>query len=69
MNKILDRTLTDNEIKHSCKKIQPIRFKDEAINKVKSTNYKKNYSKTFIRAYSDIMIRIDIHNKYFKLQI
>ncbi len=39
MNKILVGTQTDNEIKHSRKKIEPIRFKDEFINKIKSTNY------------------------------
>ena len=44
MKEILDGTQTDNEIKHSRKKIQPIRFKDEAINKVKSTNYECNHS-------------------------
>ena len=40
MNKeILDKKLDEAEIKQTRQKVSPIRFKEEAINKVKKQNY------------------------------
>ena len=66
MKEILDGTQTDNEIKHSRKKIQPIRFKDEAINKVKSTNYEFGKKRELLIPFS---VDKDSYRKGLKLKI
>ncbi len=66
MNKILVGTQTDNEIKHSRKKIEPIRFKDEFINKVKSTNYAFGNKRELLIPFR---VDKDSHLKGLKLKI
>ena len=60
MNKILVGTLTEQEIKHSRKKIEPVRFKDEFINKIKSTNYEFGNKRELLIPFS---VDKDSHRK------
>ncbi len=39
MKDILVDPIVEGEIKHSRKKIEPIRFKEDVVNKVKSSNH------------------------------
>jgi len=66
MNKILVGTLTEQEIKHSRKKIEPVRFKDEFINKIKSTNYEFGNKRELLIPFS---VDKDSHRKGLKLKI
>ena len=48
---ILDKKLDEAEIKQTRQKLEPIRFKEEAINKVKSDNYKFGTKKELLSLY------------------
>jgi len=66
MNKILVDTLVKDQIKHSSRKVEPIRFKDEAINKVKSSNYAFGNKKELLIPFT---VDKDSHRKGLKLKI
>jgi len=66
MSKILVDTLVKDEIKHSSQKIQPIRFKEDVINKIKNADYTFGNKRELLIPFK---VDKDGHRKGLKLKI
>ena len=66
MNKILVNPIVKDEINHSRKKPEPIRFKNEHINKIKSSNYDFGKKKELLLPFK---VDKDSYRKGLKLKI
>ena len=62
----LEDQLEEVKIKQTRRKLDPIRFKEEAINKVKKENYKFNKLKEL---FIPFIVSKDSHQKGLKLKI
>ena len=66
MKDILVDPIVEGEIKHSRKKIEPIRFKEDVVNKVKSSNYAFGKKRELLIPFK---VDKDTHRKGLKLKI
>ena len=66
MKDILVDSIVEGEIKHSRKKIELIRFKEDVVNKVKSSNYAFGKKRELLIPFK---VDKDTHRKGLKLKI